>query len=125
MLLLPRLWSARPDHGLQDASAESVGRTAEEGGKGMTKCNIHSCHNYAGNGLCKHNETDCTLKIKEEGSSFRGNQGQAIQANDLTRIADAMEKIARELERGNKLKALELRHKYEIDNDHIDEIMEE
>jgi hypothetical protein len=89
----------------------------------MTKCNIHSCHNYAGNGLCKHNETDCTLKIKEEGSSFRGNQGQTIQANDLTRIADAMEKIARELEKRNKLKAATLRAT--IESDYLDEIMEE
>jgi len=79
---------------------------------------------------CEHKDICGTYCVKDykppcdSKSSFRGNQGQTIQIADLTRIADALERIAKELERGNKLKALSLRHKYEIDNDHIDEIME-
>lgn len=96
----------------------------------MTKCNIYSCHNYAGNGLCKHNETDCTLKIKEEGSSFRGNQGQTLYNGEqpvLNRIADALEKIARELRRRNELEARRQRQNagHEMYHEQIDEIMEE
>ena len=80
---------------------------------------------------CEHKDICGTYCVKDykppcdSKSSFRGNQGQTIQIADLTRIADALEKIARELEKANKLKALSLRHKYEIDNDHIDEIMED
>lgn len=46
----------------------------------------------------------------------------ALPPSDLTRIADALEKIARELEKQNKLKAATLRAT--IESDYLDEIME-
>jgi hypothetical protein len=129
MLLLPRLRSARPDHGLQDASAESVGRTAEEGKMkycvGKMKCQFlglkleggYECLNKSL--VCEHQRIPIFEQDDKDQTLYDGDQPV------LNRFADALEKIARELERGNKLKALSLRHKYEIDNDHIDEIMEE
>lgn len=47
----------------------------------------------------------------------------AHQTTDLTRIASALEKIARELEKQNKLKAATLRAT--IESDYLDEIMED
>jgi hypothetical protein len=85
---------------------------------------------WFGGGVMEKNKEDAMniREMQEKTNKFFGNQGQTLYDGDqpvLNRIADALEKIARELERGNKLKALSLRHKYEIDNDHIDEIMEE
>lgn len=51
----------------------------------------------------------------------------ALPPSDLTRIADALEKIARELSRANELKACKLRSQAGRDSDleRIDEIMED
>lgn len=43
---------------------------------------------------------------------------------DLTRIADALEKIGKELEKTNRLKALSFRKDTYVELDEIDEIME-
>jgi hypothetical protein len=92
----------------------------------MNRCGYTGPCNYKAGQVCNLGQyASCRDQISDEKFGLRGNQGQTIEIPDLTRIADALEKIARELERGNKLKALSLRHKYEIDNDHIDEIMED
>lgn len=46
-----------------------------------------------------------------------------IEESTLTRIADALERVAKELERQNKLKAATLRAT--IESDYLDEIMED
>lgn len=48
----------------------------------------------------------------------------AHQTTDLARIADALEKIARELEKANKLNALSFRKDSYVELDEVDEIME-
>jgi hypothetical protein len=50
-------------------------------------------------------------------------EDELLPATDLARIADALEKIARELEKRNKLKAATLRAT--IESDYLDEIMED
>lgn len=62
-------------------------------------------------------------EMQDNTNKFFGNQGQTTEIPDLTRIADALEKIARELEKQNKLKAATLRAT--IESDYLDEIMEE
>ena len=95
-----------------------------EGGKGM-KNNTLYCN------TCEHKDICGTYCVKDykppcdSKSSFRGNQGQTIQIADLTRIADALEKIARELEKANKLKALSFRKDSYVELDDVDEIMED
>lgn len=65
-------------------------------------------------------------EMQENTDKFFGNQGQTLYDGDqpvLNRIADALEKIARELEKQNKLKAATFRAT--IESDYLDEIMEE
>ena len=48
----------------------------------------------------------------------------ARQQSDSARITDALEKIARELEKQNKLNALSFRKDSYVELDEVDEIME-
>jgi len=96
---------------------------------GKRKCVHRGLKDECGNAWailqCEHAkvvEEDIWHK-EDEHSSFRGNQGQTIEIPNLERIADVLEKIARELEKANKLKAATLRAT--IESDYLDEIMED
>lgn len=49
----------------------------------------------------------------------------AMPPTDLSRIADALERIAKELEKANRLKALSFRKDSYVELDEVDEIMED
>ena len=66
-------------------------------------------------------------EMQENTNKFFGNQGQTLYNGEqpmLNRIADALEKIARELEKANKLNALSFRKDSYVELDEVDEIME-
>lgn len=73
-------------------------------------------------------------EMQENTNKFFGNQGQTLYNGEqpmLNRIADALEKIARELERGNELKAIEIKmeaipaYRDERDGDELAKIIQQ
>lgn len=76
------------------------------------KCNLSSSIYQ-----CEHAKPDTMPGFNPETGRFE------TEFDLTTRIADALEKIARELEKQNKLKALSFRETY-VELDEVDEIME-
>lgn len=65
-------------------------------------------------------------EMREKTEKFFDNNAKTVYQGDepiLNRIADALEKIGKELEKTNRLKALSFRETY-VELDEIDEIME-
>jgi len=64
-------------------------------------------------------------EMREKTEKFFDNNAKTVYQGDepLNRIADALEKIGKELEKMNRLKALSFRETY-VELDEVDEIME-